>query len=178
MATSAPPPPPGGNDPGKGGPTHAISKLSPPPKVTRARNRGDGKTAQTAYWSTTLWNNPSQSQYLVHRLNQPAPGKWMRCTHGEARYEAETGYPVYELGATHGRRVNLLAGQPQRDWDRATDRHIDEIIEEEQACVRRHEPMNEENVLEGVQEEYEGQGDSGFEPPYQSSTPSNKGKSK
>ena len=151
MATQAPPPPPppGGNGPGKSGPTHAISKASPPRKPTRSR--GNGATAQTAYWTTALWNNPNQTQYLVHRRNQMPPyPRWVRCTLGEARYEAETGYQVYELGSTHGRRVNLLAGQQQRDWDRATDRHLGEVVEEEQARVARHQRTNDEDVLEGM----------------------------
>lgn len=153
MATPAPlpppPPPPGGNGPGKGGPTHATSKVSPPPKKV-ARSRGDGATAQTAYWTTALWNNPNQAQYLAHRRNQTAPySKWVRCTQGEARYEAETGYHVYELGAENARRVNLLAGQPKPAWDSAADRQLREIGEEEVARIYRHESLAGENLMEG-----------------------------
>lgn len=115
-----------------------------------ARSRGNGDSAQTAYWTTALWNNPNQAQYLAHRRNQVSPyPRWVRCTLGEARYEAETGYHVYELGATHGRRVDLLAGQPKRAWDSVSDRQLREIEEEEVARIYRHERLAGEDLMEG-----------------------------
>lgn len=150
MSTSAPPPPPpGGNEPGKDGPTHAVSRPSPPTKKTIC-NRGDGSTAETAYWSTALLNAPSQAQYLVYRRNQMPPyPRWMRCTLGEARYEAETGYAVWELGTGHPQRVHLLAGQPALQWHSATEQQMEDILQEEVARVTRHETVSGEDLLEG-----------------------------
>lgn len=109
--------------------------------------RGDGTTAQTAYWTRQLWNNPRQRQYLVHRR---APNQWIRCTEQEAQYEADTGYTVWELGTGPGRRVNLLAGKDGRTRFLPFDWQYDHVVAEERARVERREPIpGEEDLLDG-----------------------------
>jgi hypothetical protein len=114
------------------------------------RVRGDGTSAKTALWSKQLWDNPRQRQFLVHRRTQPSSSRWARCTEQEARYDAETGFTVWELGARAGRLVDLLTGRDGRPQFVPFQWQLDEVIAEERARIARHEPIpGEEDILEG-----------------------------
>ncbi|OAL49464.1 hypothetical protein IQ07DRAFT_600484 [Pyrenochaeta sp. DS3sAY3a] len=112
--------------------------------LSKPDQQGTGKTPQTAYWSSMLWNNPDKPQYLIHRVGHKSPAQWIRCTHSEARYEAEAGYLVYEIGATQCRRVDLLAREPQQNWGPQFGNQVHEIVEVEKSLgkvLRRFQPF-------------------------------------
>ncbi|KAH7077903.1 hypothetical protein BKA63DRAFT_593188 [Paraphoma chrysanthemicola] len=169
-AIQPPPPPPGGS----GGPGKGPSHNSPPSnKFTPRRKarlvRGDGKSAQTAWWTDSLWVQVNQKQFMVHRRTNALPNRWVRTTEGEARYDAEMGFTVWELGAGTARRVNLVEGSRLEpfQWQ------IAEVQEEERSRVARHELLpGEENIFDDVEEEYIGQDSSPFDSPFVSKTSS------
>ena len=120
--------------------------LRPAPRKAKV-SRGDGKTAQTAYWSDDLWRNCNQPQYLVHRRTNELPNRWVRTTFEEARFDAQTGFTVWHLDATGGRRVNLAAGPSQFQPFQAT---YTEIEREEQRRVAEREYLpGDEDILDG-----------------------------
>ncbi|KAH7088453.1 hypothetical protein FB567DRAFT_591847 [Paraphoma chrysanthemicola] len=170
-----PPPPPGGN----GGPGKGPSHNSPPSNKSIPRRRarlvrGDGKSAQTAWWTDTLWAHVNQKQFMVHRRTNALPNRWVRTTEGEARYDAEMGFTVWELGAGAARRVNLVGDSRFEpfQWQ------IAEVQDEERARVARHELLpGEENIFDDVEEEYIGQDPSPFDSPFlgKTSSPSSGG---
>ncbi|KAF2828597.1 hypothetical protein CC86DRAFT_404500 [Ophiobolus disseminans] len=164
-AAAPPPPPPPGGGPGKG-----FSGHNSPGKQKDTRQRGDGRTAVTAFWSQELWNKPNQRQFIVHRRINPVPNKWVRTTFDEARFDAQTGFSVWEVGARASRRVNLVKGtlefQPYQ-WQNL------QIEQEERRRVANREPLGgEENILDGVEEEYVGQDPAVFDSPERKSPPS------
>jgi hypothetical protein len=68
--------------------------MNPTSNSLAFHSRGDGAFAKTAFWSTPLWNNPNQTQYLVFLRTMQAPDRWTRCTEGEARYDADAGFAI------------------------------------------------------------------------------------
>jgi len=100
----------------------------------------------TAYWSQELWDKPNQKQYLVHRRINAAPNKWVRTTLDEARYDAQTGFSVWEIGARASRRVNLVKGGQFQPFQWA----YFQIEQEERRRVENREHLGgEENILDG-----------------------------
>ncbi|KAF2033689.1 hypothetical protein EK21DRAFT_108819 [Setomelanomma holmii] len=100
---------------------------------------------------------------MVHRRTNALPNRWGRTTEGEAPFDAETGFTVWELSARAAARVNLVPsgkGFQPFQWP------YDEIVAEERARVDLHEPLpGEENIFEDIEEEFVGQDPSPFDRP-------------
>ncbi|KAH4605400.1 hypothetical protein HBH82_123650 [Parastagonospora nodorum] len=164
VAAPPPPPPPGGGS-GKG-PGHNSPGSSKGSRSTDPRNRGDGSSAKNAYWTQSLWNNPDQAQYVVNHRGLQPPYQWVRCTQGEARYDFDAGFPVYRVQGDRARVITSMANRKSMERARGDPFHdqFRGIEQEERDRVARHESVgNEEEIMEDLDEEYEGQDPSPFD---------------
>jgi hypothetical protein len=99
-----------------------------------------------------LWSNPNQAHYLVNRGRMQPPYQWVRCTQGEARYDFDTGHPIYRIVNGTARRIGTVTNQDALNRARGDPfyDHFRQIEQEERDRVSRHEPIGyEEDIIEG-----------------------------